>query len=227
MFSGKISYDAKYLRELYIRSHATLFEMAAPSYLHSNPLIRFIVNWRMRCAISFLDLAEGKNLLDFGCGAGILFLQLPRDGRKYHGVDLEIWPAQQMLAHHGRTDVELLKTDTWLTKIADASLDNITALEVLEHVEDLPGSVSAFKRKLISHGRLIVSGPTENKIYELARKISGFTGEYHVRNIFEIQKALEKAGFVCIKLKKLPLPGPFCLFVVAQYRLSDEKNEVL
>lgn len=219
MFGSRIRYDAKYLRELYVQSQATLLEMAAPSYLHSNALIRLIVKWRMQCALDYIDLSKDRNLLDFGCGAGILLLQLPQDGRKYYGVDLEIWPAQQMLDHHGRKDIELIKADKWSGEIAAASINNITALEVLEHVEDLPGTVAAFKRRLAPHGRLIISGPTENRIYGLARKISGFSGEYHRRNIFDIEEALEKAGFVCIRSRKIPIPGPFCLFVVAQYRL--------
>ncbi len=220
MFSGKIRYDEKYLGELYARSRATLLEMAAPSYLHPNPFIRWIVGRRMQSVIRFLNPGGGKNILDFGCGAGILFLQLPQDGRKYYGVDLEIWPAQQMLNHHNRGDVVLLKSDVWLSAIADESLDNITALEVLEHVEDLPDTLASFKRKLAAGGKLVVSGPTENRIYKMARRVSGFSGEYHLRNIFEIQKALQKEGFALESSKSLPLPNPLCLFIVAKYEVK-------
>lgn len=218
MVNSKIIYDEVFLRELYQRSQATLLEMAAPSYLHSNPLIRWIVAWRMRRAIGFLDLAAGKNLLDFGCGAGILFLQLPSDGRKYYGVDLELWPAEQMLAHHERNDVKLFASESWAEQVPDGSLDNITALEVLEHVQDLPGLLQLFKRKLKPGGRLIVSGPTENAMYKVARKISGFSGEYHVRDIYAIKKAIAEAGFSRQQAAQLPLPGPLCLFMVEQYK---------
>ncbi|UYN90643.1 MAG: class I SAM-dependent methyltransferase [Anaerolineales bacterium] len=221
MLNSKITYDAEHLRKLYNRSQETLLEMAAPSYLHPNPLIRWIVGRRMREAISFLNLEEGASLLDFGCGAGILFLQLPNDGRSYIGVDLELWPAEGMLAHHGRTDVKLYDSQTWVSQVADRSLDNITALEVLEHVSDLPALLTTFRQKLGHEGRLVVSGPTENKIYKLARKVSGFSGDYHVRDIFEIRKAIEAAGFVLEQRSQLPLPGPLCLFSVERYRLAE------
>lgn len=220
MSSAKIIYDQAFLRELYAQSPATLLEMAAPSYLHPNPFIRWIVSWRMLRAIQFLNLADGKSLLDFGCGAGILLLQLPKDGRNYYGVDLEIWPAQQMLARNKRADIQLFKGDDWIAAVPDGSLANITALEVLEHVKDLPGTLELFKRKLAPDGRLIVSGPTENRFYQLARKVSGFSGEYHLRNIFTIQAALKQAGFERRQVHSLPLPGPLCLFFVEQFDLG-------
>lgn len=223
MLNSKIHFDETYLRELYQRSQATLLEMAAPSYLHRNPLIRGIVAWRMRKAMGFLDLERGKNLLDFGCGAGILFLQLPQDGRTYYGVDLELWPAEQMLAHHGRKDIQLFASDDWADKVANNSLDNLTALEVLEHVEDLHDLLATFKTKLKPGGRLIVSGPTENTAYQIARKISGFSGEYHVRDIFAIREAIRATGFVRKHSAYLPLPGPACLFMVDQYSLEDRE----
>lgn len=224
MFSSKITYDAEHLKKLYNRSQETLLEMAAPSYLHPNPLIRWIVGRRMREAISFLNLEEGASLLDFGCGAGILFLQLPNDGRAYIGVDLELWPAEGMLAHHGRADVKLYDSQTWVSQVEDQSLDNITALEVLEHVSDLPALLSTFRQKLAPGGRLVVSGPTENSMYKMARRISGFSGDYHVRDIFEIRDAIRQAGFSLEQKTELPLPGPFCLFSVERYRLAGSAS---
>jgi 2-polyprenyl-3-methyl-5-hydroxy-6-metoxy-1,4-benzoquinol methylase len=215
----KIVYDEFFLKKLYHESKDTLLEMAAPSYLHPNPLIRWIVNRRMQIALSYLDLGEGQTLLDFGCGAAILLLQLPRQPQTYYGVDLEIWPAQRMLEHSKRDDVVLFKGNEWLTGIPDGSLDNIAAIEVLEHVLDLPALLVSFRRKLAPGGRLVISGPTESPVYKLARRISGFSGHYHVRNIFDIQAALKEAGFRKVKTKKIPLDGIFTLFIVSQYEV--------
>jgi 2-polyprenyl-3-methyl-5-hydroxy-6-metoxy-1,4-benzoquinol methylase len=216
--TNNLVFDKEYLRELYDGSQATLLEMAAPSYLHSNPLIRWIVKERMRTVLRFIDMRNGKNLLDFGCGAGILFLQLPKASGTYTGVDLEIWPAQKMMAHHGRDDVQLLSGEEWTKAVSDNSVDNIVALEVLEHVDDLAAQLEIFKSKLKADGRLIVSGPTESGVYKLARMVSGFSGHYHVRNIYDIQKAVKAAGFREERRKALPLPGFFSLFIVYEYK---------
>lgn len=221
MRTADIIYDEAYLRQLYQESKDTLLEMAAPSYLHSNPFIRWIVKRRMQIAISYLDLSGGKTLLDFGCGAGILFLQLPSRPQTYSGVDLELWPAQKMLAHYKRDDVRLFAGNEWLAAIPDGSLDNIAALEVLEHVADLPGLLQHFKRKLARAGRLVLSGPTERAIYKLARRISGFSGHYHVRDIFDIRAALKAAGFVEKRKWALPLSGIFTLFIVSHYEVGS------
>ncbi|MEX2160942.1 MAG: class I SAM-dependent methyltransferase [Anaerolineales bacterium] len=213
----KLAFDESFLRQLYGQSQATLLEMAAPSYLHPSPFIRWIVRKRMQVALGYLDISGGKTLLDFGCGAGILFLQLPPRQNAYLGVDLEIWPAQQMLAHHQRDDVRLFEGEAWVNSVADHSLDNIVALEVLEHVADLPAVLKLFRRKLAPGGRLVVSGPTENALYKLARRIAGFSGHYHLRNIFDIRHAVADAGFSEEQRKALPLPGPLALFLVIQY----------
>ena len=46
--------------------------------------------------------------------------------------------------------------------------------------------------------KVIVSGPTENKLYQLGRRIAGreFTGAYHVRNVDSIGELLTRVGRV-------------------------------
>ncbi len=195
-------------------------EMAIPSYLHSNPAITWLVTQRMHCALSTLNLKAKENLLDFGCGTGMLFLQLPPSPGKYYGVDLTVKPAAKFLKKHQRNDVRLLKAENWHNEIEDHSINKITAIEVLEHVDDVAELARLFHRKLAPGGRLIIAGPTENRFYRLCRKIAGFSGDYHHRNIYEIEQQVENAGFVEEKRTNLPLPDPLALFVVLSYAIS-------
>ena len=55
-------------------------EMAIPSYLHSNPAMRWMAWRRVEIIADFLDDACGEefadrrpNVMDFGCGTGVLF----------------------------------------------------------------------------------------------------------------------------------------------------------
>ncbi len=196
-------------------------EMAIPSYLHGNPLISWLVSKRMRCAISALELGGNESLLDFGCGTGMLFLQLPPSQGRYYGVDLILWPAKKILEMHQRSDVQLISVNNWQNEISDHSLDRITAIEVLEHVDDVASLGHQFRRKLKSDGLLVIAGPTENRFYRLCRKIAGFTGEYHHRNISNIRRQIENTGFTEKKRINLPLPGPLGLFVVLSYRIHE------
>jgi 2-polyprenyl-3-methyl-5-hydroxy-6-metoxy-1,4-benzoquinol methylase len=78
------------------------------------------------------------------------------------------------------------------------SFDLINALDVLEHVDDLRGTLSDLLGLLKPGGRLVVSGPTENILYQIGRKLAGpeYSGEYHERGIAEIKRELNRMAQV-------------------------------
>jgi hypothetical protein len=47
-------------------------------------------------------------------------------------------------------------------------------------------------RKLAPGGVLILSGPTENGLYRLGRRIAGFDGHYHETTIYHIEAVAER-----------------------------------
>ena len=217
----RLHYHRGVLEELYsLLPKAVRDEMAIPSYLHRNPLISWLIARRMRVVIAALDLRGKQSVLDFGCGIGMLLLQLPPHQGTYYGVDLLTWPARKVLEAHGRTDVVLLDAADWLDHVANASLDRIVALEVLEHVDNVSTLAQLFRQKLKIDGKLVICGPTENPIYRIGRRLAGFSGEYHHRDIHQILRDIEAAGFVRETQKGIPLSGPLALFVACRYRLE-------
>jgi 2-polyprenyl-3-methyl-5-hydroxy-6-metoxy-1,4-benzoquinol methylase len=72
------------------------------------------------------------------------------------------------------------------------SYDLVIALDVLEHVKDLSRTLNELLALLKQGGQLIVSGPTENILYRLGRKVAGpeYSGAYHERGIAEIKTEL-------------------------------------
>lgn len=213
----KFEIDLDFLKSMYKIDPETLDEMALPSFFHSNPLIRWITRTRIKKALSLINLKEDIRLVDFGCGPGVLLLQIPVGMGDLFGVDIELWPAKMMISHYKREDIQLLDARVWIEAVPDQSLDYIVATEVLEHIEDTQSVITSFKEKLVSGGKLIVSLPTENALYKLGRKIAGFSGEYHQDKIVDIEEACNKEGLALEKKFSLPLPG-FSLYKF--YRFS-------
>lgn len=201
-----------YLKQMYQTDPDLLDEMALPSLFHWNPLVRWITNTRLKKALSLIDLREHTAILDFGCGPGVLLLQLPKNHVTPIGVDLHLWPAEKYLGFHKRDDIKLIHADQWLAEVPDRSLDYIIATEVLEHVEDGEKYLIDFRSKMRDDGYLIVSLPTENTLYKLGRRIAGFSGHYHQKEIIQIEEIHQQAGLQMVKKISLPAPGMFSLY---------------
>ncbi len=187
-------------------------ESAVPSYTHWNPAIRWLMFRRLelirRMAMAALPRERGQAsgaALDFGCGIGMMIPVLGPSVDALYVCDEQLAPARATTEHFGATNVICLRPDELDARIRDASLAVVIAADVLEHVESLSTVVEMFARKLRPGGVLIVSGPTESRAYQLGRWIAGFSGDYHVRNVFDVEDAVRKAHFVRQSVRQLPL----------------------
>lgn len=196
-------------------------EMAIPSYTHGNPAMRWMAWRRVEVVASWLSKltrSEGKAgaLVDFGCGTGVLFEEETQAADRVIGIDLVLEPART-LAAQWNLDVELMLPAEAESRIAPGSVDVIVAAEVLEHVENIDGTLATFKRWLRDGGHLLVSLPTENALYRLGRKLAGFHGHYHHDNAASIDEAIRANGFQRNGRSTIPLPGPFAIYWVMDY----------
>ena len=168
-------------------------EMAIPSYLHNNPMIRAIFWRRYDLLYEMFRLQPEMVVCEFGCGLGAFLPTLAEDTAKVYAVDL--FP-QYAKALAEKLDLPV-EFSTSLDTIPDGSLDVIYAAEVLEHLDDLPAGIQLIGRKLKPDGRLIMSGPTENTIYKIGRFLVGYNKyhEYHRNNVYEIKRQILENGF--------------------------------
>lgn len=197
-------------------TNEVLSEAALPAYAHKNPLIDFIFWKRIAIAIDKVEIQKKNlNILDFGCGTGVLSYQLASLNHTVTAIDLDLSPknaVSEMIDFP--KNIQFIEGDIF-NKEFNYKFDSIIALDVLEHIplSILPNYLSLFKELLSENGKLIISGPTENILYKIGRFFAGsdFTGSYHETNI-ELIKIECKKIFIVKKIRKLYFP--FVLFEV-------------
>ncbi len=172
-----------------------LDEAAFPAYSHPNPFINWLFWQRLHKTMETIEGgAPYQHVLDFGCGSGVLLPFLSGIAANVIAVDVDLIPFERMKAQIDfPSNIEVHNTRSLpLDKLPAASFEIITALDVLEHVDDLSSTLTSLLRLLKPGGRLIVSGPTENIFYKLGRQVAGreYTGDYHERGVAEIKHQL-------------------------------------
>lgn len=198
-----------------------LAEMAVPSYLHWNPFVRWIIRKRLLCLARIVSQDHVERLLDFGCGLGLLGEFLYNEVRHFYLCDVELRPATALVSRFELKDLILLPSDDIETRIGDGELDVVVAADVLEHFdtrEKVDSQCAEFARKMAPGGRLLLSGPTETAVYRLARRVAGFSGDYHHRDIFDIEAILLESGWQRQDVIELPGWLPIVLFRISVWR---------
>lgn len=174
-----------------------LDEAAFPAYSHRNPVINWLFWQRLRKVMEHIQRpAMYERILDFGCGSGVMLPFLSYRSEQVTAMDVDLIPLERVQAHIPLA-LNIEVKDASKIGISDLpanSFDLIIALDVLEHVKDLPRTLNELLALLKQNGQLIVSGPTENILYQIGRKIAGpeYSGAYHERGIAEIKNELLK-----------------------------------
>lgn len=193
-------------------------EMAIPTYMHQNPLIRWLMWRRYDCLAEMLD-DQADAALEFGCGIGLFLSELDTHYTQVFAIDL--FPQYAMnLSENKNLNIKFLNS---FNDIDDGSLDLIVAADVLEHIEELDEYLNLFDRKLKPGGKFLVSGPTESLVYKLGRFIAGFSdkADYHHTNIYNLIDSIENFGFEKRTIINLPFPVMPALFKICSFKKKD------
>lgn len=121
----------------------------------------------------------GLNLLDIGCGAGLVAEPMARLGFDVTAIDLAEENIAAAKAHAVLEGLAIDYRSTPLENLPDApTYDAITLLEVVEHVPDVPAFVAEAAKRLKPGGMLITS--TLNRTMK-AYALAIFGAEYVLR----------------------------------------------
>ncbi|MBX2801762.1 MAG: class I SAM-dependent methyltransferase [Myxococcales bacterium] len=184
-------------------------ETCVPSYVHANWAAAAVSWWRLFAAV---ELARGHlrggPVLDFGSSVGELGHLLPAEA-DYWFIEQEEPAAHalmQALPHARRTTLQ---------DAPDGHFQVVFALDSLEHNPDHDRLLEALRAKLAPSGVLVLSGPTENALYRLGRRIARFDAHYHETNIHAIE-ATAQSNYERVATRTVPLGVP--LFRVSVWR---------
>ena len=153
-----------------------LDEAGFPAYSHPNPFINWLFWQRLRKVMEHIETSTPyENILDFGCGSGVMLPYLSQVSKQVTAMDVDLIPLERVQKHIPlASNVKVF--DAAKTNFADLpqkSFDIIIALDVLEHVKDLPHTFGELFKLLKPDGQIVVSGPTENFLYRVGRKLAG------------------------------------------------------
>ena len=101
---------------------------------------------------------RGKRAADVGCGAGLLAEPLARLGAAVKGIDAAAENIEAARLHAAGQGLEI-DYHTGGAEALDGRYDLVTAMEVVEHVADVPAFIGALAAALAEDGLLILSTP--------------------------------------------------------------------
>ena len=131
---------------------------------HPSPLVRYVERKRIRRIFVLLAPRPGDRVLEIGCGAGHLLVQVP-SGRRF-GMDL----AESLLARAARRlgrRGALVQGDAEHLPFRDRAWERVYCSEVLEHLPS-PATALAEVRRIVARGGVaVVSVPNERLINAL------------------------------------------------------------
>jgi 2-polyprenyl-3-methyl-5-hydroxy-6-metoxy-1,4-benzoquinol methylase len=216
----KTRYRSAIRRVLQDSERGRLDEAGFPAYSHRNPLINWLFWQRLQTAMKYIESrAPYEKVLDFGCGSGVMLSFLAQHSQHVTALDIDLVPLERVKKYIplGENVLVLDAKQSPISQLAPKSFDLINALDVLEHVDDLPGTLTDLLNLLKPGGQLIVSGPTENILYQVGRKLAGpeYSGEYHERGTAEIKRELARMAHVR-QIATLYWPIPLFEVFVAQ-----------
>lgn len=134
-----------------------------------------------------------RRILDVGCGTGTMLTYLARFGNA-EGVDIDTEAIEYCRAR-GLKQVSQSAADS--LPFADDTFDLVTALDVVEHIDDDLGVLREVRRVLRPGGQLLLTVPAYRFLWGRQDEINLHKRRYVAR---EVRERLQAAGFAVRRL---------------------------
>ena len=162
-----------------------------------------------------------KVMWDVGSGTGVVARYLSAKGLPTIGVE----PSHAGAVAGARRGVLSFCASIEQLQLPNSSLENVSMLDVLEHLDDREKALAEVRRMLIPNGRLVLTVPA---IASLWSQFDVDAGHYLRYNKRSIKKELESNGFEVIRMGYFFVLTVLPLFVLRAlpYRLGVRKAVV-
>ena len=137
--------------------------------------------------------ADGRRILDVGCGTGTMLTYLATLGQA-DGVDID----EEAVGYcHDRGLAQVTQAPADHLPYDDATFELVTALDVVEHIDDDLGVLREMKRVLKPGGGLLITVPAYRFLWGRQDEINLHKRRYVAS---EVRERLRSAGFDVQKL---------------------------
>jgi len=181
-----------------------------------------VLDWIHQSYPGRSDLA----ILDAGCGTGLMLQQMQQLGHA-EGVDISD-EALDFCRKRGLANVQ--RADLLELPFAEGTFDLVTALDVLEHLDDDVGGLREMRRVLKPGGRLFIFAPAHKWLWSLQDEVSHHKRRYTARTLRETvrQSGLEidRQSYVSMFLLPVIFLGRQWLKVRLKFRPAETENDL-
>jgi len=151
-----------------------------------------------------LPPVDSRRVLDVGCGTGGMLPMLARFG-DVSGLESETIAVEH--CHRAHAEIEVRQGDIPVDVPSDASLDVVTAFDVIEHIEDDLGALGALREALRPGGAAVVTVPALTWLWSDHDVVNGHHRRYERRGLTEV---IDRAGLSLVHVSSFNtvlLPG--------------------
>lgn len=183
---------------------------------------RIVIDWIESRYPGRYDLA----VLDAGCGTGVLLQQIDHLG-SVEGVDLSD-AALDFCRKRGLTNVR--QADVTRLPFGDATLDVITALDVIEHLDDDTAALREWHRVLRPGGRIFIFAPAHMWLWSLQDDVSQHRRRYTYATLRDAVLSagleIERQSYVSAFLLPVIYGGRQWLKVRQRWHKANTENDL-
>jgi ubiquinone/menaquinone biosynthesis C-methylase UbiE len=163
---------------------------------------------RLTRVVNRLQIVAGFDILDLGCGTGILFDKLRRKvGGKgsVTGVDFSLQMAERAHRNFPFDNVNVVDGDVVALPFRGSCFDMAIAFSSFPHFSDRPKALVEARRVLKAVAPLhIIHLMSSKEITEMHHRVGGAVAHDVLPDAAEMTKLLETAGFVHVKVEDKP-----------------------
>jgi len=163
---------------------------------------------RLNDIVEQLNVKKGMDIIDLGCGTGVLFDMLRRkvgDNGSVTGVDFSFEMARKALCNFPFPNINVVDADAISLPFADSSFDMAVAFAAFPHFSNQQKALDETHRVLKKNSKLyIIHLISSRELTEMHQKIGGVVAEDHIPPEDKLRKMFEDSKFKDVVIEDHP-----------------------